>query len=671
MLDKVDQSLKFAHVALKKRDGKSLASHIPFIRAFGDARRIAEADAIKAASVGQWKDCLKILMQLAASGLLSEGSVVLLIQALAEEGEANRAKEFAKSVLRQPNISVNLLVELTEWMLLNGDIGDFRQARDRLLEGDSPKQSELLGKALDWGLRTKSREDFYVAFDALPAEQRFRRDSQLKRFQIEAECGSNVIAEEILNGLLRANPDDYVANSFLIRLLLDTNRHVESLRLLEKYHLDDLRTDPFMLESYFGALMRAERYQQVADESRSLIDSSDVTVKYIAARSLAESEFKLGDLRAALSLKERMEAASQTLGIDDSLFWAVIYSTVGDRDAADRLFSAAVCGPDSTPEAHYEYSIHLLRGGRHQEAWPHYTYRFRALTALKKFARYDDLLSLSGTRLQSSRKIHIYPEQGLGDQLLFLRYIPKVAQLGYEVTLHIEPRMKDILSLCPAMDGISKEDLNMPPPLDSIGGEEKMVIPVGDVPLLLSRLNVISEMPQPLRIDQTRLPGALLPDGPKKVGLAWRGASNTNAKLKSVPFTDIERLIRGLEDCEFLNCNYLAETAADISESGLLEKFCEPSPLPESDLIGTLSRLNSCDVIVSTSQTYVHLAIMLGKPTLVLLPNPTAELWYWASIAGFSNHSDCVDLTSVLRFNLLTDGTPLNAIKQWIKKPAH
>lgn len=671
MLDKVDQSLKFAHVALKNRDGKSLASHIPFIRAFGDARRIAEADAIKAASVGQWKDCRKILMQLAASGLLSEASVVLLIQALAEEGEANRAKEFAKSVLQHPNPSINLLVELAEWMLLNGDIGDFRQARDRLLEGDSPKQSELLEKALDWGLRTKSREDFYVAFDALPAEQRLRRVSQLKRFQIEAECGSNVLAEEILHGLLRANPDDYVANSFLIRLLLDTNRHVESLRLLEKYHLDDLRTDPFMLESYFGVLMRAERYQQVADESRSLIDSSDVTVKYIAVRSLAESEFKLGNLRGALSLKERMEAASQPLGIDHSLFWAVIYSTAGDRDAAEALFSAAIRGPGSTPEAHYEYSIHLLRGGRHQEAWPHYTYRFSALTALKKFAKYDDLLSVSGTRLQSPRQIHIYPEQGLGDQLLFLRYVPKVAQLGYQVTLHLQPRMKDVLSLCPALDGISIENLDIRQQIEPSERQDKLVIPVGDVPLLLSRLNVTSEMPQPLQIDQTRLPRVLLADGRKKVGLAWRGASNTNARLKSVPFTDIERLIRGLEDCEFLNCNYLAETAADISESGLLEKFCEPFPLPESDLIGTVSRLNSCDVIVSTSQTYVHLAIMLGKPTLVLLPNPTAELWYWASIPGFLKHPDCLNYTSVLRFNSLTDGTPLNAIKQWIKKPAH
>ncbi len=671
MLDKVDQSLKIAHLALKSRDGKSLASHIPFIKAFGDSRRIAEADAINAASAGQWKDCREILTQLAASGLLSEAGVVLLIQALVQEGEAHLAKEFAKSLLQHQRLSTDLLVELTEWLLLNGDLEDFRQARDRLFKGDGPKQRELLGRALDWGLRAKSREDFYVAFNELPAEQRLRQDIQLKRFQIEAECGSKVLAEEILEGILKANPDDYVANSFLIRLLLDTHRHVEALRLLEKYHLDDLLTDPFMLESYFGAMIRAERYEQVAAESRRLIDSPEATARYIATRSLAESVFKLGDLRSALSLKQRLEAVSHVLGIDDSLFWAVIYSNAGEHEVAEGLFSEAIRGSGSTSEAHYEYSIHLLRVGRHQEAWPHYTYRFSALTALKKFVKYDDLLRLPDLRLKSAREIHIYPEQGLGDQLLFLRYVPRLVQLGYEVTLHLEPRVREVLGLCPALDAISKADLNMPPALESSRRQEDIVIPVGDVPLLLSRLNVKAEMPEPLWIDQQRLPRALSADGPQKVGLAWRGASNMNAMLKSVPFADMGRLIQELDDYEFVNCNYLAETVNDISDSGLLEKFSDAFPLPESDLIGTLSRLNSCEVIVSTSQTYVHLALMLGKPTLVLIPNAASELWYWSSIPDDLTHQDRTQPPSVLRFRSPPNEFPVDAIRRWIKKPAH
>jgi ADP-heptose:LPS heptosyltransferase len=39
--------------------------------------------------------------------------------------------------------------------------------------------------------------------------------------------------------------------------------------------------------------------------------------------------------------------------------------------------------------------------------------------------------------------------------------------------------------------------------------------------------------------------------------------------------------------------------------------------------------IEACDVVVTTSNTTVHLAGALGKDTLLLLPRGRSRLWYW------------------------------------------
>jgi len=48
-----------------------------------------------------------------------------------------------------------------------------------------------------------------------------------------------------------------------------------------------------------------------------------------------------------------------------------------------------------------------------------------------------------------------------------------------------------------------------------------------------------------------------------------------------------------------------------------------------NDLDGLAALIEACDVVVSVSNTTVHLAGALGKPTLVLLPFALGRIWYW------------------------------------------
>jgi hypothetical protein len=47
------------------------------------------------------------------------------------------------------------------------------------------------------------------------------------------------------------------------------------------------------------------------------------------------------------------------------------------------------------------------------------------------------------------------------------------------------------------------------------------------------------------------------------------------------------------------------------------------------DLEGLAALIETCDVVVSVSNTTAHLAAALGKPLLLLLPLGRGHFWYW------------------------------------------
>ena len=49
-----------------------------------------------------------------------------------------------------------------------------------------------------------------------------------------------------------------------------------------------------------------------------------------------------------------------------------------------------------------------------------------------------------------------------------------------------------------------------------------------------------------------------------------------------------------------------------------------------NDIDGLLSLINICDMVLSVSNTTVHLAGGIGKKTILMLPKGKGNLWYWS-----------------------------------------
>jgi tetratricopeptide (TPR) repeat protein len=171
--------------------------------------------------------------------------------------------------------------------------------------------------------------------------------------------------------------------------------------------------------------------------------------------------------------------------------------------------------PDFVPAVINE-SLVLLLLGRYDEAWPKYEWR-RRLPMLRRNERAQP--AWQGDDV-STKTILLHSEQGFGDTIQFLRYVPLVAARARQVILEI-PRPLVRLAASLPIDNITIVPNNRPPAaadmhapllgLPRIFGTRVDNIP-GRVPYLMPR--------RPLVERWARTLGA---DARFKVGLAWAG----------------------------------------------------------------------------------------------------------------------------------------------------
>lgn len=84
------------------------------------------------------------------------------------------------------------------------------------------------------------------------------------------------------------------------------------------------------------------------------------------------------------------------------------------------------------------------------------------------------------------------------------------------------------------------------------------------------------------------------------------------------------------------------------------------------DIDGLLGAIESCDVVVTTSNTTAHLAGACGKETLLLLPKAVGKFWYWQDINNISLWYPSI---KVFRQNKQGDWSdPVNKAREYLER---
>lgn len=321
---------------------------------------------------------------------------------------------------------------------------------------------------------------------------------------------------------------------------------------------------------------------------RSLADLYIHQGKYEAAQTL---------LKRSLSIIPRDPVALMLLG--------VVAGWLGNQDDAIRYADLCLSVSPDMAGAHWNRALWLLLHGQYAEGWKEY--RWGTVTGTRPVRHI--LPEWNGDRVKT---LYVWQEQGLGDTLMMIRFLPTlraVVNTETRIVLEVQPQLLRFL------DG---QNL----PVDRIVGAQ----PDGAFAEHCEAHISLMSLPRVLAITPEWIPGeSYLSINPENnlhgifgqdelfVGLCWKG-NGTHGNNFHRSFTDssAERMATGL-----------ANISPNIRIGSLVpgESFAyKIGQLNTPDIAATAEIIASLDLVITVDTMVAHLAGAMGKPVWIMLP---------------------------------------------------
>ncbi|WP_299532713.1 tetratricopeptide repeat protein [uncultured Herbaspirillum sp.] len=335
--------------------------------------------------------------------------------------------------------------------------------------------------------------------------------------------------------------------------------------------------------------------------------------------------------------EEALEAYDRALALSDSSpdLWFNRASTLEQLSRFSEASQSYQRARELSPETHsaqWNDALLKLRLGDFAKGWPAYESRWKTAQMRTQVRQFLEPLWL-GLQPLRGKTILIHAEQGFGDTLQFVRYLPRVAGLGARVILEVQPALKRLLAGVPGAAEVIGSDQDTRPAFD-------YHCPLMSLPLACKSFSEADIPRAPYLLPESEAWAAWLQRLPHnralRVGLVWAGSSaQTHPDAvridseRSLPFSALAPLVElahehaqlefyslqvGQAALEQLHAHPLASQVQDCA--GALHDFADTSGL-----------LANLDLLISVDTAVCHLAGALGKPVWLL--NRANTCWRW------------------------------------------
>jgi tetratricopeptide (TPR) repeat protein len=525
-----------------------------------------------------------------------------------------------------------------------------------------------------------ARETFRKASRLDPREPQF----QLGNANSLAMQGKLPDAEMLLQRLTQRFPDHPLVWFNYGNVLRDSGRVADALPCFER----TLRLAPDFAEArpnLAGVLHAMQRFREAEAQFRACIEQAP---EYLLARC---------NLASVLIDEGRFEEAAaicrEVIGLDPAMAVAHTYlgAALGHQG---RLFDALECHRVAAELAGHQakvvetYAATLVDVGRYAEGlrsfqralaiapaasslqmlgtgllargsladgWREYVHRPARQRFLEKYASVE--LTCELPEDLHGKHVCLLREQGLGDEVFFLRYAARLKAHGARITYRSSNKIRSLFARIGVLDAVIGE-------ADPIPACDHVVL-VGDLPLALDILPAEALPPQadptacmrefeerirvywppvpaplplsPLEERLGRAREALAAAGPPPyLGITWRGGTPPQEQQGAgwVLYKEIgiERLAAAV--ASFPGTVLALQRAPRPAE---VARFAAALGRPvaafsayNEDLEDMLALLALIDEYVGVSNTNMHLRAVLGKATRVLVPCPAEWRWMCA-----------------------------------------
>jgi tetratricopeptide (TPR) repeat protein len=295
----------------------------------------------------------------------------------------------------------------------------------------------------------------------------------------------------------------------------------------------------------------------------------------------------------------------------------------GNNDAAIRDLTAAY-QIDGDPQTRWTLAIALLRAGRWAEGWR--AYKSFLVTRPEYGVQWDTARPCwDGQDLDGHLKNAIRFDEGIGDNIFNLRFIPKLFERGASrVVLEAQPKLHALLRATFDRAGAPVEIVKPGAPLSADCECPWMMLPgildarPGDpaCPYLTVPEDRVEHWRQRLRRAASAAESAA--NAAPLVGLTWVGGVTGDQKVRSLPQSVARRLVLGTRGVRWVSFERTAQ-AHLVAAWNMTDVGCEL----QDDMLELAAAMSACDLMVMCDNTAAHVAGALGVRT-----------WLFTSLAG-------------------------------------
>ncbi|GAX60016.1 hypothetical protein SCALIN_C05_0101 [Candidatus Scalindua japonica] len=464
------------------------------------------------------------------------------------------------------------------------------------------------------------------------------------------QAGKLVEASFIYNKILKKQHDNIDAISLLGTLKIQTGNHDEACVLLEKALV--LSPDDAITYNNLGSALHASgRYEDaLVNYKQATVLKPDYAEAYCNLGSsffesckfdkaveafnkaitikpdYAKAHYNLGNTfkeqknydaainsyRQAITIKPNYALAHNNLG--------TILQEQGKIDEADKCYNRAISLEPNYIDAHLSKAIISLLNGDFKSGWQEYEWRLQT----DNYKPGNLNRPIWNGKPLNGKTILVHTEQGFGDTIQFLRYLPMVKAQGGRVIFECKQELFRLLKNYTGFDKIIEKN-----PSGKISVEYDVHAPLLSLPgLFKSTLETIpSGVPyitaDPTLIDQWHL--RLDGDRNFKIGIVWAGNPNHKKdQIRSCSLSDFAMLTE-IPELSIYSLQK-GHSSAEIDKYPGGEKIIRLDD-EINDFADTAAIISNLDLVISVDTVVTHLAGAIGKPVWTLLP--FVPDWRW------------------------------------------
>jgi len=350
--------------------------------------------------------------------------------------------------------------------------------------------------------------------------------------------------------------------------------------------------------------------------------------------------YNLGNtLRELGQLQQAIEAYDKALTINPND--AEIYNNLGTAlqnhgqlHQAARIYHQAIEKlQGECKRAHYNLGTLQLLMGDFKNGWKQYQWRWECEDFPSENRPFPQPI-WNGSNL-SGKPILVWAEQGIGDEIMFASMLNDLMQMNANIMVECEHRLVSLFQR--SFPDIQFSSRKNPPHQQLLNPDIHYQISMGSLGQWLRPTQDSFKRNQtyyltacPERVSKLRNKYQQLANGKQLVGISWKSTdiNRRRAKSKST-LLEYWKLVLSQPDCYFINLQYgdvESELAQFESETSLkIYRDQEIDPLVNLDDFA--AQISVLDLVISTSNTTVHMAGALGKRVWTLLP--CIPDWRW------------------------------------------